>query len=104
MPRYMVNFKANPSAWPSDLKQGLAITEKIAAASQQLVSSGTVKEVGNFSESEGFAIIEADSKAKVMEITAPFFPLYSNEIREIVSLEEGNAAVLKGLRAAVAMS
>ena len=30
-----------------------------------------------------------------------FFLLYTNEIREIVSLEEGNAAIPKGLRAAM---
>ena len=103
MPKYMALYKANPSSWPSDPKQVLTIIQGVVAGADQLFKMGALKEVGWFSPQEGYAIFEAESKDKVMEMVAGFFPLYSQEIREIVSWEKGKQALLAAAKMAASM-
>jgi hypothetical protein len=100
MTRYMVLWKANPEKWPADLKQALNVWEGATGGADQLLKSGIAKEIGFFSEVEGYAIFEADSREKVMGAVAPFHPLFIQEIHEMVPWEKGKAAVLAGIRQA----
>jgi len=100
MTRYMVLYKANPSAWPVDPKQFVNVLEGTFVGGDQLLASGALKEVGWFSPQEGYAIFEADSKDKVLGMVQPFFPYYSQEIREIVSWENAKEALLGSARMA----
>src|SRR6266702_7959383 len=103
MPRYMVLYRANPGVWPTDPKQALGILERVFAGSDYLFKEGALKEVGWFTPQEGYGIFEADSKEKVLELVEPFFPYYSQDIREIVSWERGKQAILAGAKTAASM-
>ena len=103
MTKFMVLFKANPSSWPTDPKQVLLIVQGVVAGSEQLFKMGALKEVGWFSPQEGYATFEAESKDKVMGMVAGFFPLYSKEIHEVVSWEDGKEALLSAARMAASM-
>ena len=103
MPKYMVLYRANPSAWPTDSKQILAVLERTTAGADYLFKEGALKEVGWFTPQEGYGIFEAESKDKVLELVQPFFPYYSQEIHEIVSWERGKQALLAGAKAAASM-
>ena len=94
----MILFKANPTAWPSDPKQILAIWEGTMAGSDQLFKEGQLKEVGWFTNTEGYAVVESDSKDKVLEIVNHFFPFFSQEIHEIVPWERAKEALLTSAR------
>lgn len=100
MTRYMVLYSANPSAWPVDPKQFVNVLEGAIAGGDQLLESGALKEVGWFSPTEGYGIFEADSKEKVFGMVQPFFPYYSQEIREIVPWEDAKEAMLGSARMA----
>ncbi len=103
MPRYMVLYSANPAVWPTDPKQALRVLERVFAGADYLFKGGALKEVGWFTTQEGYAIFEADSKEKVLELVEPFFPYYSQDIHEIVSWEKGRKAILDGAKAAASM-
>jgi len=103
MPKYMILFKANPSSWPNDPKQVLTVIQGVLAGADQLFKMGALKEVGWFSPQDGYAVFEAESKDKVMGMVAGFFPLYSQEIREVVSWEKGKEALLSAARMAASM-
>ena len=42
MSRYMVSWKANPSAWPTDPKQALTVIEGAIAGGDQLIMKAAV--------------------------------------------------------------
>ncbi len=98
MSRYMVLFKGNPSAWPTDPKQILAVWEAVIAGGDQLLKMGPLKEVGWFTPLEGYAMFETDSKEKMLGMVSPFFPYYTQEIHEIVSWEKAKEALLSSAR------
>lgn len=100
MPRYMVLYRANPSAWPTDPKQTLAVLEAVIAGGDQLLKAGALKELGWFTPQEGYAIFEADSKEKVLGMVQPFFPHYSQDIHEIVPWDKAKDALLGSARQA----
>ena len=100
MSRYLVLWKANASVWPVDPKQALAVLEGAAAGGDQLLASGGLKELGWLTAEEGYGIFEADSKESVLAMVEPFFPYYSQDIREIVSWEAGKQAILGSARQA----
>ncbi|HLB68656.1 MAG TPA: hypothetical protein VJN63_09395 [Thermoplasmata archaeon] len=100
MTRYMVLYRANPSTWPVDPKQFLDVLQGTIAGGDQLLKVGALKEVGWFTPQEGYAIFEADSKEKVLGMVQPFFPYYSQEIREIVSWDKAKEALLSSARMA----
>ena len=68
MPNYMVFWKANPSAWPTDAKQALAALEGVTGGGDHLLKAGAIKELGWFTPQAGYAIFEADSKATCLNI------------------------------------
>jgi hypothetical protein len=103
MPKYMALFKANPSSWPSDPKQVLPVIQGVVAGADQLFKMGALKEVGWFTPQEGYAMFEAESKDQVMGMVAGFFPLYTQDIREVVSWEKGKEALLSAARMAASM-
>ena len=53
MSRYMVSWKANPSAWPTDPKQALTVIEGAIAGGDQLIKAGAAKELNWFTPQEG---------------------------------------------------
>ena len=65
-----------------------------------LLSGGALKELAWLSADDGFAIFEAESKAAVMGMIQPFFPHFSQDIREIVAWENGKQAILASARQA----
>ena len=100
MPRYMVLYRANPSVWPPDPKQALAVLEGAIAGGDQLLKMGAVKEIGWFTPQDGYAIFEADSKEKVLGMVQPYFPYYSQDIHEIVPWDRAKEALLTSARQA----
>ena len=100
MARYLVLWKANAAAWPSDPKGGLAMWQAATGGGDQLLSAGALKELAWLSVDEGFAIFEAESKAAVMGMIRPFFPYFSQDVREIVPWEHGKQAILASARQA----
>ena len=97
MPRYLIPWKANASAWPTDPKQILAILEGAVAGGEQLIKSGGV-EINWLGPQEGFAIIEAASKEVAMGMVQGFFPFYTRDVREFVPWEAGKKAILDSAR------
>ena len=100
MPRYMVLFKANPSVWPPDPKQALAVLEGALAGGDQLLRMGAAKEIGWFTPQEGYAIFEAEAKEKLLGMVQPYFPHYSQDIHEIVPWGRGKQVILDSARRA----
>lgn len=98
MSRYVILYKAIPSAWPSDPEQVLSVWEKVIAGTDQLFMEGQLKEVGWFTNTEGYAFVESDSKDKVLSIVNYFFPYYSHEIHEVVPWEKAKEALLASAR------
>lgn len=100
MPKYMILFEANPSTWPTDPKQLLALWEKMLAGGDAFLKGGQLREVGWFTNTKGYAMIEADSKGKVLELVNAFFPFFTQEIQEIVPWEKAKESLLSSVRMA----
>jgi len=100
MSSYMVLWRANPSAWPTDPKQALAVLEAATGGGDQLLKAGAAKEQGWFTAQEGYAMFEADSKDSVLGMVQGFFPYYTQDVREIVPWEAGKKAILDNARQA----
>ncbi len=49
---------------------------------------------------EGYATLEAASKAVAIQVAAAFFPFFTQTIEELVPWSEASAAILAGVRAA----
>ena len=94
MSNYMVLWKANAPAWPTYPKGVLAMWEGATAGGDHLLSGGAAKELGWFTAEEGYAIFEAGSKEDVLGMVQPFFPYFSQDIREIVPWDKGKQAIL----------
>ena len=100
MSRYMILFRANPSVFPTDPKQMLATAEATFEGADHLLETGVLEEVGWFTSAEGYAIQEADSKDKVIELISAFFPYFSQEVHEIVPHDKAKEAILASARRA----
>ena len=100
MARYLVLWKANPSAWPTDPKAIVDILDGVTGGADQLLAAGAVKELGWLTPQEGFAIFEAASKESILGMVQGFFPLYTQDIHEIVPWESGKSAILSSARQA----
>jgi len=53
MPRYMVLWKANPAAWPTDAKACSVSWKARIGGGDQLLAGGGLKELGWFTDQEG---------------------------------------------------
>jgi len=98
--RYLLTWKANASAWPTDPKQVLTILQEVFASADQLLESGAAKELNWLTAQEGYGIFEADSKAKVLGLVHGFFPLYSQDVREVAPWDGTKQAILDSARQA----
>ena len=98
MTKYMVLYRANPTVWPVDPKQTLAVLEGAIAGGDELLKTGMCTEIGWFTDQEGYAIFEADSKDKILGMIQPFAPYYSPVIHEIVPWDKGKEALLGSAR------
>jgi muconolactone delta-isomerase len=100
MPKYMVHFKADPSSWPSDPSEILTMWEGVVAGANQLLEQGLFE--GNYwvGPHEGYALIDAESKAAVIRMTTPFFPLFTQHIMELTPHPEAGEALLAGAKMA----
>ena len=103
MARYLVLWKANPSAWPTDPKAIVDLLDGATSGGDQLQAAGAVSELGWFTPQEGFAIFEADTKDRLLGMLQGFFPLYTQEIREVVPWEAGKRAILDSARQAASL-
>lgn len=101
MPRYMVTWKANSDAWPTDPKEILVALEGVFGGGDQLLEAGA-EEISWLTPQEGYAIIKADSKASVLGMVQGFFPYYTQDVREAVEWESAKQTILDGARQAAA--
>ncbi len=100
MAKYIIRFKVNPEAWPTDPASVLKAWEGVVVGGTALLADGTVAEINYTSGLAGYAIMEAPSKNAVIELCTPFFPLFNQEIEEAVPWAEATAAILGGAKAA----
>jgi hypothetical protein len=98
---YQIHFKANPALWPTDPKEKLAISEGAFQGADDLLAAGAMQEVCWVSASEGYARVEASSAAGALAICAMFFPMFTQEIQELVPWNVAKEAILGAVRQAV---
>ena len=98
--KYIIRFKTNADAWPADPAEVLALWEGVVGGGSALIEGGTLQEISWTSGLEGYAIMEASSKDAVIGVTTPFFPLFDQEIDEVVPWAEATSAILSGAKAA----
>ena len=97
MPHYLTHFKCRADVWPTDRKQEIAVWKaQIEDANVLVEGEGPVKFTGWVSNTEGYALLEAPSKTEVIRICAKFWPLFHNDIMEIVPTAEAGPAILAG--------
>ena len=100
MSKYLVHFKVNPSAWPSDPAQVAEIWERAMAGGNHLLDQGLFEQIGWVSGLEGYGLVEAGSKAGVMELVTGFYPLFSQDIMEFTPHPEAGKAIVAGAKMA----
>ena len=100
MPKYMVHFKADPSSWPSDPSEILTMWEGVVAGANQLLEQGLFEGIYWVGSHEGYALTDAQSKAAVIRMTTPFFPLFTQDIMELTPHPEAGEALLAGAKMA----
>ena len=98
MPTYLTHFACNYEAWPTDQNgQEAAWTKMIKDANDNVKQGGPVKFIGWANNTEGYALLEAGSKAEVIRLCARYWPLFHNEIIELVPNAEAGDAILTGV-------
>ncbi len=100
MPKYMVHFKANPSGWPSDPSEILTMWEGVVAGANQQLEQGLFEGIYWVGNLEGYALTDAESKAAVIRMTTPFFPLFTQDVMELTPHREAGEALLAGAKMA----
>ena len=100
MATYQVHFQANPAQWPTDPQQFLAVWEQTAQAVDALIETGAMQAPNYITPSEGYVRLDADSKSAAIALVAPFFPMWSTEIDELVPWEQAKEAILGAARQA----
>ncbi|MCG8583985.1 MAG: hypothetical protein MI757_04650 [Pirellulales bacterium] len=97
MAHYIAHFTCNPSAWPKGHDEEMAVWKEMVGEATDLVEGeGPVKFTGWVSNTEGYALLETDSKAEVIRLCARFWPLFHNDIQELVPVSEAGPAILAG--------
>jgi len=95
MPHYITHFTCNPDAWPTDHEKAVALWEAMVGDADKLVKQdGPVKFTGWISNTEGYSLLEAGSKAEVIGMCARFWPFFHNDVMEIVPTSEAGRSVL----------
>jgi len=98
MATYQIHFKANPVLWPSDPKENLALWEQMSQGADALLATGTLQEIYVVSASEGYCRLESESKNAALAICATFFPMYTQEVQELVPWEVAKDAIVEAVR------
>ena len=99
MPMYVNHFTCNSDAWPVDREGQIAAwTDFVGDADELVEGESAVKFTGWISNTEGYVLLEAGSKAEIIEICARFWPYFHNDIMEIVPTHEAGAAILAGVK------
>ena len=99
MPYYINHFTCNSDAWPKDRDGEIAAwTDNVGDATELVDKDGPVKFTGWTSNTEGYVLLEAESKADVIGICAQFWPLFHNDIMEIVPTHIAGPAILEGAK------
>jgi hypothetical protein len=97
VPHYINHFTCDPSAWPNDHAGEIEIWKKMVGDADQLVEEDSpVIFTGWISNTEGYVLLEADTKAEVIGVCARFWPYFHNDIMEIVPTAEAGPAILAG--------
>jgi hypothetical protein len=100
MPKYIVHYEVNPSGWPGDPAEVLAMWEGALSGASQMLEQGLFEEINWVSNLEGYAVAEADTKAEVIRMVAAFFPLFTQDVKELTSHAEASEAILAGAKMA----
>ena len=103
MAKYMIHFHANPNAFPTDPAASLAVWEGAFGAGNAMLDAGVFAAIEWTSNMEGYATVEADSKAGAIQAAASFFPYFTQTIEELVPWAEASTAILAGARAAAGL-
>jgi hypothetical protein len=99
MPLYINHFTCIAETWPKDREGEIAAwTDMVGDAKELVEEESPVKFTGWISNSEGYVILEAESKAEIIGICAQFWPLFHNDIMEIVPTAEAGKAILEGAK------
>lgn len=97
MAMYICHFKANAANWPDDRKGQIEVwTSMVKDADMLVEGEGPVKFTGWINNTEGYALLEATSKAEVIKLAARFWPYFFNEILEVVPTHVAGDAILTG--------
>ena len=97
MPIFLTHYKAIAADWPTNRDREIAVWRSMAGHSKELVEDDSaVKFSGWISNSEGYSVVEADSKAEVIRLCAKFWPYFHNEIHELVPTDVAGPAILAG--------
>ena len=100
MATYQLHFRANPALWPTDPQQLLALWEQTFQAADAQIETGAMQVPHFVSNTEGYVLVDADSKSAALAVAAPFFPNWTNEIDELVPWEQAKEAILGAVRQA----
>ena len=98
MAKYIIHFKANAQAFPTDPSAAVELWEGTVAAATAFLDAGTLSTIAWTSNMEGYATLESASKAAPIQVAAAFFPFFTQTIEEVVPWTEA-AAILAGVRA-----
>jgi len=97
MPLYITHFTCQASAWPTDREREIAAwNANVSDASELVEGESAVKFSGWINNTEGYALVEAPSKTEVIRLCARFWPLFHNDIDEIVPTAEAGPAIIAG--------
>jgi hypothetical protein len=100
MAKYLIHFHANANAFPTDPAATVEVWEGVIGAGSAMIEAGVFASIELTSNMEGYATVEADSKAGAIQATSAFFPYFTQTIEEIVPWAEASAAILAGARLA----
>ena len=100
MAKYLIHFKVNEAAWPNDPGEVAAIWQAVTAGAQQLLDQRLVEAIYWVGTTEGYALGEFSSKADVIQLVIPFFPLFNQEVMELTPHAEATKAIVAGMQMA----
>ena len=97
MAKYLVHFKSIGSDWPTDPGEVAATREGVLAGGQETLDKGIVEALYWVGPFEGYALGEFGSKAEAIQMSVPFFPLFSQEVMELSPHAEVSQAIRDGM-------
>ena len=74
--------------------------EETSQVAEDLLASGTMHDLHLVTPTEGCARVKAESKTAALAIAASFFPMFTNDVVELVPWDEAKGPVLEAVRQA----